>query len=44
MSADRTQDRLHFREKPIRELEEELRTLKEKEKYYIKLSQKVKDL
>lgn len=44
MSADRTQDRSHFREKSIRELEEELRSLKEKEKYYIKLSQKVKDL
>lgn len=44
MSADRMQDMSHMREKSIRELEEELRSLKEKEKYYIKLSQKVKDL
>jgi hypothetical protein len=36
--------RVHYKDKTVRELEEELRTLKEKEKYYLKLSQKVKEL
>lgn len=34
----------HYKDKSVRELEEELRMLKEKEKYYLKLSQRVKEL
>ena len=33
-----------YRDKTLRELEEELRNLKEKEKYFLKLSQRVKEL